>query len=173
MIRRRPPIPSVAAAIAGGRAGRAKKPGALSWARFVVLYVLFTCAILWPGISAALETTTITVGGMKLVVEVADDPFERSMGLMYRQSLPDDRGMLFVFPEQAVRSFWMKNTRIPLSIAFADAQGTIIAIMDMKPDGGQARYRSPGPAKYALEVNRGWFAERGIKPGDRIVVPER
>ena len=130
--------------------------------------LLILCAILRPGGVAALDTTTITVGGVPIVVEVADDVMERSMGLMYRESLPHDRGMLFVYPDEAVRAFWMKNTRIPLSIAFADADGVIIAVMDMFPDDGRARYRSGAPAKYALEVNRGWFAERGIKVGSEI-----
>jgi uncharacterized protein len=130
--------------------------------------LLVLCAFLRPGGLAALDTTTITVGGVPLVVEVADDVMERSQGLMYRESLPHDRGMLFVFPDEAVRAFWMKNTRIPLSIAFADAEGVIIAIMDMFPDDGRARYRSGAPAKYALEVNRGWFAERGITVGSTI-----
>jgi hypothetical protein len=67
----------------------------------------------------------------------------------------------------------MKNTTIPLSIAFADGRGFIIAIMDMIPDDGAVRYRSPGPAKYALEVNRGWFAKSGVNVGDRIVIPGR
>ncbi len=130
--------------------------------------LLILCALLRPGGSAALDTAKITVGGVPLVVEVADDVMERSMGLMYRESLPHDRGMLFVYPDEVSLAFWMKNTRIPLSIAFADAEGVIIAIMDMFPDDGRVRYRSPGPAKYALEVNRGWFAEGGIKVGSKI-----
>lgn len=130
--------------------------------------LILLCALLWPGGAAALDTATIRVGGVPLVVEVADDPMERSMGLMYRDSLPDDRGMLFVYPDEAVRGFWMKNTRIPLSIAFADADGVIIAIMDMAPDDGRTRYRSPGRARYALEVNRGWFGKNGVTVGSMI-----
>jgi uncharacterized protein len=137
------------------------------------LLFVFLAAVFLPSPAFTLETTTISVGGVPLVVEVADDPVERAMGLMYRDFLPDDRGMLFVFPDEAARAFWMKNTRIPLSIAFADGTGTIVTIMDMFPDDGRARYRSGAPARYALEVNRGWFAMRGIKPGDRIVIPGR
>jgi uncharacterized membrane protein (UPF0127 family) len=137
------------------------------------LLILFACSILLPGVSRALETTTITVGKVSLVVEVADDRYERSVGLMYRTSLSPDRGMLFVFPDDVPRAFWMKNTTIPLSIAFADATGRIIAIMDMEPDDGRARYLSPGPARYALEVNRGWFEKNGIRVGDGLTVPGR
>jgi uncharacterized membrane protein (UPF0127 family) len=138
-----------------------------------LIFALLVPAILWAGSCPALETAAINVGGVTLIVEVADDPLERSLGLMYRESLPEDRGMLFVYPDEQPRAFWMKNTTIPLSIAFADSKGTIIAIMDMVPDDGKTRYRSPGPARYALEVNRGWFAGRGIKVGDRIVIAGR
>jgi uncharacterized membrane protein (UPF0127 family) len=137
------------------------------------LLLLFACVILFPGVSRALETTTITVGNVPLVVEVADNQDERSVGLMYRASLAPDRGMLFVFQDDLPRAFWMKNTTIPLSIAFADAAGRVTAIMDMVPDDGRARYVSPGPARYALEVNRGWFAKNGIRVGDRLTVPGR
>jgi hypothetical protein len=132
------------------------------------LVLLTIAAVLFPSVSLALETKTITVGSVKLTVEVADDPFERSLGLMYRDYLPEDRGMLFVYPDEQYRAFWMKNTKIPLSIAFADAEGLIVGIMDMAVDDGAVRYRSPGPARYALEVNRGWFVRRGIKAGDII-----
>jgi hypothetical protein len=135
--------------------------------------VLMLLTLLLPGTCPALETATMSVGGIPLTVEVADDPFERSLGLMGREHLPQDRGMLFVYPDEEVRAFWMKNTTIPLSIAFADGRGFIIAIMDMIPDDGAVRYRSPGPAKYALEVNRGWFAKSGVNVGDRIVIPGR
>ncbi len=141
--------------------------------RGTIIFALLFSIILQPVSSPALETTTITVGGVKLVVEVADDALERSVGLMHRDFLPEDRGMLFIYPDEAVRAFWMKNTTIPLSIAFADATGTIIAIMDMIPDDGAVRYRSGGPAKYALEVNRGWFKKNGVDVGDRLVIPGR
>jgi uncharacterized membrane protein (UPF0127 family) len=133
-----------------------------------LLLFLLIIAVFLPSVSSALETTTIGVGSVKLVVEVADDPLERSLGLMYRESLPEERGMLFVYPDEQPRAFWMKNTLIPLSIAFADAKGSIIAIMDMAPDDGRTHYRSPGPAMYALEVNQGWFQRNGVKVGSEI-----
>jgi uncharacterized membrane protein (UPF0127 family) len=137
------------------------------------LLFFFLIAVFLPSAASGLETATITIGAVKLVVEVADNPVERSVGLMHRNHLPEDRGMLFVYPDEAARAFWMKNTTIPLSIAFADATGTIIAVMDMIPDDGALRYRSPGPAKYALEVNRGWFKKNGVDVGDRLVIPGR
>jgi uncharacterized membrane protein (UPF0127 family) len=86
---------------------------------------------------------------------------------MFRYDLKDNEGMLFVFPAAQKQSFWMKNTPLPLSIAFIDGKGTILNIRDMMPfttDG----HPSEGEALYALEVNRGWFAQRGIKAGDRV-----
>ncbi len=145
------------------RAERGRAPRIWS----ALLFVLLFPATVLPG-SCPTPATTIGVGGVTLTVEVADDPLERSQGLMYRESLPEDRGMLFVYPDEEPRAFWMKNTTIPLSIAFADAEGVIIGIMDMAPDDGRTRYRSSGPAMYALEVNRGWFQRHAVKAGDKI-----
>jgi uncharacterized membrane protein (UPF0127 family) len=99
--------------------------------------------------------------------EVADAVDTRMHGLMMREKLGPNEGMLFVFPATRQQSFWMKNTPLPLSIAFIDAKGMILNIRDMMPfttDG----HPSDGEALYALEVNRGWFAQRGIKAGDRV-----
>ena len=84
---------------------------------------------------------------------------------MFREELPEDRGMLFVFPDERVLEFWMRNTEIPLSIAFADASGRIVRIADMEPL-SDAPVSSGAPARYALEVNRGWFA-RARRPERR------
>jgi uncharacterized membrane protein (UPF0127 family) len=81
--------------------------------------------------------------------------------------LPENRGMLFVFPEVAMHGMWMMNTYVPLSVAFLDRDGTIINIADMQPQ-TQTTHMATRPAKYALEANRGWFAKRGIKPGTRV-----
>jgi uncharacterized membrane protein (UPF0127 family) len=86
---------------------------------------------------------------------------------MFRQELADDAGMLFVFPQDQGLSFWMRNTTIPLSIAFIDSERRIINIADMQPL-DESSVPSERPARYALEVNQGWFAVRGIKPGDRV-----
>lgn len=108
----------------------------------------------------------------ELRVEVADDGEERALGLMYRDRLPEDQGMLFVYPELDERNFWMKNTRIPLSIAFLADDGTIVHIADMQPQ-SLALTPSTQPVRYALEVNQGWFAQHGVQVGDRVApLPE-
>ncbi len=86
---------------------------------------------------------------------------------MHRRILPESRGMLFVFRQVEVHAMWMMNTHIPLSVAFLDANGVIINIEDMPPH-TQDTHPAARPAKYALEVNQGWFKKRGIKPGARV-----
>jgi len=117
--------------------------------------------------SSELPTAQIIVGNQRLTVEVAATRAHRGRGLMFRESLPEDRGMLFIFPEEHVLDFWMRNTSIPLSIAFADASGRIVHIADMQPfsDVGAS---SVAPARYALEVNAGWFARNGVRTGDEL-----
>lgn len=110
----------------------------------------------------------------KVRVEIADDADEQAQGLMNRKKLGEKRGMLFVFPEERERSFWMKNTYIPLSIAYINSEGRIIDIQDMKPlDDEPPSYVSAEPAQYALEVNKGFFDERGVKVGDEVQLPGR
>jgi uncharacterized protein len=122
------------------------------------------------------NTLVIDASGGKEVlvrVEVADDLAEQAKGLMDRTALGENRGMLFVYPEERALSFWMKNTLIPLSIAFIDSQRRIIDIQDMKPlDDKPPHYVSAEPAQYALEVNRGFFEQRGVKIGDHVELPE-
>jgi len=103
-------------------------------------------------------------GEHELTVEIVATPKSRAQGLMHRQSMPDDHGMLFVYPDEAVRGFWMKNTHLPLSIAFADRRGKIVTIADMEPF-DKTKTSSFVPAKYAVEVNQGWFEARGIEHG--------
>lgn len=117
-----------------------------------------------------------TSGGEEVVVrvEIADDDDERARGLMGRRSLPEDAGMLFVYGRERQLSFWMRNTYIPLSIAFADSDGRIVDLQDMEPlDDEPPSYVSAEPARYALEVNRGFFEERGVEVGDTMELPER
>jgi uncharacterized membrane protein (UPF0127 family) len=105
--------------------------------------------------------------GMHLIrAEVVSDPGTRAQGLMHRKSLAQNAGMLFIFDEHAVHCMWMKNTLVPLSVAFIDDQGRIVNIADMEPH-SEASHCAVQPVKYALEMNRGWFAARGIKPGAR------
>ena len=106
--------------------------------------------------------------GMHLIrAEVAADFASRAQGLMYRTAMPSNAGMLFIFDEPAAQCMWMKNTLIPLSVAFIDEQGGVINIEDMAPQ-TEDSHCARRPASYALEMNRGWFAARGIKPGSRI-----
>jgi uncharacterized membrane protein (UPF0127 family) len=117
-----------------------------------------------PVAAAELPTVTLTIGTHKLVAEVVSTVEQRATGLMNRFSLKPDHGMLFVFGRPAPQGFWMKNTYIPLSIAFLDADGRILNIEDMRPQTEETHW-SKGPALYALEMKKGWFAERGIGPG--------
>jgi uncharacterized membrane protein (UPF0127 family) len=106
--------------------------------------------------------------GMHLIrAEVAADFSTRGRGLMHRKGLAPNAGMLFIFDGPSQQCMWMKNTYIPLSVAFLDEQGTIINIADMQPHSEQT-HCSARPALYALEMTRGWFAERGIKPGSKL-----
>jgi uncharacterized membrane protein (UPF0127 family) len=127
------------------------------------------------GTTSGLRTLVIYASGGKKVevrVELADDLAEQTKGLMDRTTLGENRGMLFVYPEEQELSFWMKNTLIPLSIAFIDSERRIIDIQDMKPlDDEPPNYVSAEPAQYALEVNQGFFESRGVKVGDSVELP--
>ena len=117
--------------------------------------------------AADLPTTTLTVGTHKLTAEIARTPEQQMVGLMNRFSLKPDHGMIFVYERPEPLSFWMRNTYIPLSIAFIDRNGRILNIEDMVPQ-TETSHWSKGAALYALEMRKGWFAERGIRPGDRV-----
>jgi uncharacterized membrane protein (UPF0127 family) len=117
--------------------------------------------------NAGLPTTQLKLGTTTITVEVAAKEEHRQIGLMNRFSMAPDHGMLFVFDRPNVRSFWMRNTYIPLSIAFIDAQGRIINIEDMAPKDERSTW-SRGPAVYALEMRKGWFAQKGIAAGTAV-----
>ena len=126
--------------------------------------------LLWLATAAGalqMPEVTLSIGEHKLMAEVASTDANRTQGLMHRRILPEDRGMLFVFPNVARHAMWMMNTYIPLSVAFLDEQGVIINIEDMKPQ-TQDTHPAARPAKYALEMNLGWFKKRGIKPGAKL-----
>jgi uncharacterized membrane protein (UPF0127 family) len=114
--------------------------------------------------------TEIVVGTIPMQVELASTPSQRQQGLMYRDALAANDGMLFVFPFDQQLSFWMRNTKIPLSIAFIDSTGVIVDIQDMQPLDDQNFHLSPGPVRYALEVNQGWFGQNGIAVGDTVTL---
>jgi uncharacterized membrane protein (UPF0127 family) len=107
----------------------------------------------------------VIFGADTVVAEVASTPEERERGLMNRDEVPDGTGMLFVFREAAPRSFWMKDTYVPLDIAYLDADYRIVKIHQMEPLDTNT-YDSGAPAMFALEVRQGWLAEHGIEEGD-------
>lgn len=114
-----------------------------------------------------LPVMELTAGFHRIEAEVAANNAARMQGLMQRKSMPVQRGMLFVFERDAQHCMWMKNTYLPLSVAFLDAQGRILNIEDMQPH-SEDNHCAAQPARFALEMNVGWFAQRGIKRGDRI-----
>ena len=133
--------------------------------RLRTLLLLFVLA--GPALAQDLPAAQLNAGMYLIRAEVASDFASRAQGLMYRKQLPSNAGMLFIFEQPGEQCMWMKNTLIPLSVAFMDDEGRIINIEDMAPqtlDSHCARR----PARYALEMNGGWFAARGIKPGTRI-----
>ncbi len=113
------------------------------------------------------KTSSVKVGPHPLKVEVAAQEPQREQGLMYRKSLGRDEGMVFVFDEPGYHSIWMKNTLIPLSVAFLDGNGVILNILDMEPLTLDS-HMAAGPAVYAIETNKGWFAHKNVKPGDKV-----
>lgn len=123
-------------------------------------------------VSAQQPEITLSVNDQNLMVEVAHTEPARAQGLMHRRILPESRGMLFVFREPALHGMWMMNTYVPLSVAFLDERGVIINIADMEPH-TRITHSAARPAKYALEVNRGWFSKRGVEPGMRVEGVER
>jgi len=114
-----------------------------------------------------LPRTTLSAGMHLIHAQVAATPDQRSIGLMSRREMPANEGMLFVFEGPATQCFWMKNTLIPLDAAFLADDGTIVNIEAMKPL-SEASHCSAKPVRYVLEMNLGWFAKRGIKPGSKI-----
>ena len=129
------------------------------------MLVFFVCFV--SAHADILRRHNLTIREFTISVEVADTPSARQQGLMYRKQLPTDEGMLFIFSEAAYHGMWMLNTRIALSVAFVDEHGVILNIADMEPL--STEHHSPvAPAKYVLEMNRGWFTARGIKARDQI-----
>ena len=114
-----------------------------------------------------LPVTELTAGFHRIEAEVAVDQASQAKGLMHRRSMPANHGMLFVFPRTNHHCMWMRNTLLPLSVAFLDAQGKIINIEDMQPE-TEDNHCAASPARYALEMNIGWFSAKGIKPGFQI-----
>ncbi|HQY47550.1 MAG TPA: DUF192 domain-containing protein, partial [Usitatibacteraceae bacterium] len=116
---------------------------------------------------APLPVRQVKVAGHALRVEVAATIEQRMKGLMFREKLGAGDGMLFVFDEPGYHAMWMKNTPLPLSVAFVDGAGAILNILDMEPH-TLDQHAAAGPAVYAIETNKGWFAKRRIKAGDKV-----
>jgi uncharacterized membrane protein (UPF0127 family) len=114
-----------------------------------------------------LPAITLNAGMYNIHAEVAQTPEERQIGLMFRQQMPMQNGMLFVFEQPATQCFWMKNTLLPLSAAFIDDDGSIVNIADMKPQTLDS-HCSAKPVRFVLEMNQGWFAKRGLKAGSKL-----
>lgn len=134
--------------------------------------LLFVSAPLWaqqPDHRPSFKKQTILVGSKKIIVEVADTDPKREYGLMFVTTLPKDQGMLFIFDRPTPLSFWMKNTLIPLAIAYFDTSKKLIEVLEMEPASLVQRappsYPSSRPAQYALEMNKGWFKAHHVPKG--------
>ena len=134
----------------------------------------FLLAAILPGLaqnaapSQAPAVVELHIGKATLNTEIAATPAQRERGLMFREKLADNDGMIFIMPGIAPATFWMKNTLIPLSIAFLDRNGVILEIHDMKPLDETITRSESSQVAYALETNLHWFSLNGLKPGDKI-----
>jgi uncharacterized membrane protein (UPF0127 family) len=117
--------------------------------------------------NAQTQRANLEVGKHRIEAEVAADEQTRNLGLMYRSHLPSDQGMIFVYPSSIRICMWMRNTLIPLSVAFLDEEERILNIEDMAPH-NEKNHCAIKPARYALEMNQGWFSRHGVKAGDQI-----
>lgn len=146
----------------------------MSWGtgllRTIYVWILFAFPSATPACGPVDRTAEIQINGYRITAELAVAEHEKNCGLSLRDSLPEDHGMLFVYFEDRMMIFWMKDTRIPLSIAFLDAGGYILNILEMKPMNTDTFYRSSAPARYALEMSAKWFAEHYVEVGDRVAI---
>lgn len=138
------------------------------WAALLLALGLAACGASSPKAQPKLPTSVLQVGPQAVTAERADTMETMSMGLMFRESLGENEGMLFVYREPRTVSFWMKNTRLPLSIAFLDAQGTILEIRDMQPYDTTSIESRSSQVRYALEMNQGWFQRHKLGPGTAV-----
>jgi uncharacterized protein len=129
--------------------------------------LFFLTLLVAPVLAQEMPVVQLSAGMHLIRAEVAADFSSRGRGLMHRKSLAPNAGMLFVFDDASIHCMWMKNTYIPLSVAFLDERGTIVNIADMQPHSEQS-HCAARPSVYALEMTQGWFAQRGIKPGMKL-----
>lgn len=139
------------------------------------LRIFFIFSFLTPSAFAEMTfpSKKIQVASHELEVEIAKTPQQHAQGLMFRTQMGENEGMLFIFEGEQTRSFWMKNTLIDLSIGFFDKNGTLVDVQEMKsgkgiPESALKSYLSVKPAKYALEMNKGWFDRKKIKIGAKL-----
>ncbi|HTN48389.1 MAG TPA: DUF192 domain-containing protein [Burkholderiaceae bacterium] len=138
--------------------------------RYLLLAVgamLSVAAVAQTGPQPTLPTTRLTAGMHIITAEVAAAPLSRTVGMMFRETVAPNHGMLFVFEDKGQQCFWMRNTLLPLSIAFIEDDGTILQIADMAPK-SEALHCSQGPVRYALEMEQGWYAKKGMVVGSKI-----
>lgn len=137
-------------------------------AALALLFALFTLpATAQTGPQPRLRTIDLQAGIHIIRTELAITPEQQATGMMFRQAMGTNEGMLFVNEEPGQRCFWMRNTLIPLSIAFIADDGSIVNIADMEPR-SEKSHCSAKPVRYALEMNLGWFAKRGLKAGSKL-----
>jgi uncharacterized membrane protein (UPF0127 family) len=117
-----------------------------------------------------LPRAKLVAGNGEIDVFIARSAEDRSLGLMHRRDMPYDQGMLFVCDEPAIQKFWMKDTPLPLSVAYIEEDGTIASIHDMRPETLES-HSSGKPVRYILEMNQGWFDDNGVEPGMRLAGP--
>jgi hypothetical protein len=140
----------------------------LSWSGHARAAAALAALLALPCTADPLVTYPLKIKGHSVRAELADTEQARMTGLMFRERLPENAGMLFVYEREDRHAMWMKNTYVPLSVAFIDRRGVILNIEDMEPQTLDS-HAAAGLAKYALEMNRGWFEKRGIKRGDKVL----
>lgn len=136
----------------------------------LALLLLLGCAHVLAQSPQRLPTVPLRAGMFQIQAQVAQSPEQRAIGLMHRKSMPAHEGMLFVFESRETQCFWMKNTHLPLSIAFVADDGRIVSLADMQPM-DETSHCSKEPVRYALEMNQGWFAQKGLKAGSKLGGP--
>jgi len=146
-------------------------------ARKSLLSIVAIAALIVPGWAIAqempqtnLQRIKLTAGMYVIDAQVAITPEQRQIGLMQRKDMPQHEGMIFVFEQASQQCFWMKNTILPLTAAFVADDGTIVNMADMKPETTDP-HCSAKPVRYVLEMNKGWFSRKGIKPGSKLAGP--
>jgi uncharacterized membrane protein (UPF0127 family) len=141
------------------------KPAVVLSAALALACMAFSSAAQEP--QTNLPRVKLSAGMHQIDAQLAQTPEQRTIGLMFRKAMPQHEGMLFVFEQPSQQCFWMKNTLLPLSAAFIDDKGTVVNVEEMKPQTLES-HCSAKPVRYVLEMNQGWFARKGIRPGAKL-----